>query len=102
MNYAMKPLNIITCILAVLAASARADIISPGYKPIRHVVEFTNLITFGLNNTVKNDASNPNYLSLTPSLANGLFDLLQSIQNRLLGLLAEALQLGDAMLLARA
>lgn len=39
-------MNIITCILAVLALSARADNISPGYKPIRHVVEFTNLYTF--------------------------------------------------------
>ena len=42
----MKPLNIITCILAVLSMSAQADIISPGYKPIQHVVEFTNLTTF--------------------------------------------------------
>jgi hypothetical protein len=42
----MNPLKIIPCLLAVLAVSARADIISPGHKPIQHVVEFTNLYTF--------------------------------------------------------
>jgi len=42
----MIPLKIIPCLLAVLVVSARADIISPGYKPIQHVVVFTNLYTF--------------------------------------------------------
>jgi hypothetical protein len=42
----MNPLKIIPCILAVLVVSARADYISPGYKPIEHVVVFTNLYTF--------------------------------------------------------
>ena len=42
----MNPLKIIPCLLAVLAVSARADIVSSGRTFIQHVVVFTNLYTF--------------------------------------------------------